>query len=81
MAAIIEQQPDVAPQSAVFDLADRLGALLDSFPGDGLALEALADIEVGGQSEHWERSKKFLEILNEYWNNRRPENAPEPEER
>ena len=81
VAAFIEQQPDVAPQSAVFDLADSLGALLDSFQGEGLAMDALADIEVGGQSEHWERSKKFLEILNEYWNNHRPDNAPDPEER
>ena len=81
VAAFIERQPDVAPQSAVFDLADSLGALLDSFQGEGLAMEALADIEVGGQSEHWERSKKFLEILNEYWNNHRPDKAPDPEER
>jgi len=81
VAAFIEQQPDVAPQSAVFDLADSLGALLDSFQGEGLAMDALADIEVGGQSEHWERSKKFLEILNEYWNDHRPDNAPDPEER
>ena len=81
VAAFIEQQPDVAPQSAVFDLADSLGALLDSFQGEGLAMDALADIEVGGQSEHWERSKKFLEILNEYWNDHRPDDAPDAEER
>ena len=81
VAAFIEQQPDVAPQSAVFDLADSLGALLDSFQGEGLAMDALADIEVGGQSEHWERSKQFLEILNEYWNNHRPDDAPDLEER
>ncbi|OUS07537.1 double-strand break repair protein AddB [Rhodobacterales bacterium 52_120_T64] len=81
VAAFIEQQPDVAPQSAVFDLTDSLGDLLDSFQGDGLVMDALADIEVGGQSEHWERSKKFLEILNEYWNNHRPENALDAEER
>ncbi len=81
VAAFIEQQPDVAPQSAVFDLADSLGALLDSFQGEGLAMDALADIEVGGQSEHWERSKKFLEILNEYWNDHRPNDAPDAEER
>lgn len=81
VAAFIEQQPDVAPQSAVFDLADSLGKLLDSFQGEGLAMAALGDIEVGGQSEHWERSRKFLEILDEYWNNHRPDAAPDPEER
>jgi inactivated superfamily I helicase/RecB family exonuclease len=81
VAAFIEQQPDVAPQSAVFDLADSLGKLLDSFQGEGLAMAALTDIEVGAQSEHWERSRKFLEILDEYWNNHRPDNAPDAEER
>lgn len=81
VSAFIEQQPDVAPQSAVFDLADSLGALLDSFQGEGLAMDALADIDVGGQSEHWERSKQFLRILDEYWNKHRPENAPDTEER
>ena len=41
VSAFIDQQPDVAPQSAVFDLADSLGALLDSFQGEGLAMDAL----------------------------------------
>lgn len=81
VSAFIEQQPDVAPQSAVFDLADSLGALLDSFQGEGLAMEALADIDVGGQSGHWERSKQFLTILDEYWNKHRPEDALDTEER
>lgn len=81
VAAYLEQQPDVAPQSAIFDLADSLGTLLDSFQGEGIAMAALQDIEVGGQSEHWERSKQFLAILDDYWNNHRPENAPDTEER
>ncbi len=81
VSAFIEQQPDVAPQSAVFDLADSLGTLLDSFQGEGLAMDVLADIEVAGQSEHWERSKQFLKILDEYWNKHRPEDAPDTEER
>ena len=81
VAAFIAQQPDVAPESAVFDLADSLGALLDSFQGEGLAMEALSEIEVGGQSDHWERSKQFLEILANYWTNHKPEAAPDPEER
>ena len=81
VSAFIDKQPDVAPLSAVFDLADSLGALLDSFQGEGLAMDALADIDVGGQSEHWERSKQFLTILDEYWNKHRPEDAPDTEER
>lgn len=81
VAAFLKAQPDVAPQSAVFDLADSLGTLLDSFQGEGLALAALKDIEVGGQSEHWDRALRFLEILGDYWENHRPEAAPDTEER
>lgn len=81
VSAYIDHQPDVAPQSAVYDLAESLGALLDSFQGEGLDMDALSDIDVGGQSEHWERSKQFLTILDDYWNKHRPENAPDTEER
>lgn len=81
VAAYVEQQPDVAPESAVFDLASSLGTLLDSFQGEGVALEALHTIDTGHQSAHWQRSLRFLEILGDYWGNHRPENAPDPEER
>ena len=81
VAAFSDAQPDVAPQSAVFDLADSLGELLNGFQGEGIALDALKNIEVGGQSEHWERALKFLEILADYWGNHRPEAALDGEER
>ncbi len=71
VSAYIAQQPDVAPQSAAFDLADSLGGLLDSFQGEGVALDALRDISVTQQSGHWERALEFLEILGEYWNHGR----------
>ncbi len=81
VAAYIEAEPNVAPASAVFDLADSLGTLLDGFQGEGIAMSALKDIEVGTQSKHWERSLQFLDILADYWTNHRPENAPDSEER
>jgi len=81
VAAYLQHQPDVAPQSAVFDLADSLCALLDNFQGEGIAMQALHDIDVERQSEHWERSLRFLDILADYWGNHRPESAPDSEER
>ncbi len=68
VAAYVAKEPDVAPESAVFDLADSLGDLLDSFSGEGIATEALAAIDVEDHSEHWARSLRFLEILTDYWN-------------
>ncbi len=79
--AFIDRQPDIAPKSAIFDLAESLEALLDSFQGEGIAIEALQTIDVGQQSGHWERSLAFLEILGDYWMHHRPENAPDREER
>ena len=81
IAEYLRQQPDVAPPSAVFDLADSLGTLLDGFQGEGVAMAALHDIDVAGQSDHWQRALQFLNILDEYWNHHRPGNAPDPEER
>lgn len=68
VAAYLDKEPNVAPESAVFDLADSLGDLLDSFSGEGLATDALAQIDVEDHSEHWARSLRFLEILSDYWN-------------
>ncbi|KAB7614618.1 double-strand break repair protein AddB [Amylibacter sp. SFDW26] len=67
VAALIEQQPDLAPKSSVFALADSLAALLDEFHGEGVSLDRLQDVELGNASEHWDRSLKFLNILTQYW--------------
>ena len=67
VAAYRAKEPDVAPESAVFDLADSLGDLLDSFSGEGVATEMLSQIDVEDHSEHWARSLRFLEILTDYW--------------
>jgi len=78
VAALIEQQPDLAPKSSVFALADSLAALLDEAHGEGVALERLHDVELGNASEHWDRSLKFLNILNHYWS---AQNLVDPEAR
>ncbi len=67
VAALIEQQPDLAPKSSVFALADSLAALLDETHGEGVPLDRLQDVELGNASEHWDRSLKFLNILTHYW--------------
>ncbi len=67
VAALIEQQPDLAPKSSVFALADSLATLLDEVHGEGVSLDRLQDVELGNASEHWDRSLKFLNILTHYW--------------
>ncbi len=67
VAAYLEQMPDVAPLSAVFDLADSLGDLLDGFHGEGIAMTALNSLDVADHAAHWNSSLQFLDILTTYW--------------
>lgn len=64
--ALLERVPDLAPASAAFDLADSLAALLDEMQGEGVAFDAIAKLDMADHSEHWKRSKQFLEIIAEY---------------
>lgn len=67
VVALIDLEPDLAPRSSVFALADSLGVLLDEMHGEAVPLEHLQGVDVGNASEHWERSLKFLNILTQYW--------------
>ncbi len=66
IGAYLSTQPDLAPIAARFDLAKSLAALLDELDGEGLSIEALEDIEIEGQSGHWQRNLTFLNILKDY---------------
>lgn len=74
---LIKRQPDLAPRSAAFALADSLAALLDEMQGEGVAPDVLATLDVSGLSEHWERSRQFLSIVEKYFGG----DAPDPEAR
>ena len=56
-------QPELAPLSATFDLADSLASLLDEFQGEDVPFEALDSLVDDRLSGHWERSKQFLSIM------------------
>ena len=77
----LEMQPNLAPRAAMFDLAKSLGALLDELQGAGLPVDVLDSIDVEKHSAHWERVLSFLKIINDYWQNHRPDAAPDPEGR
>jgi double-strand break repair protein AddB len=67
VAALINLEPDLAPRSSIFALADTLSALLDEMHGEGVPLDSLKKVSLGNASEHWERSLKFLNIMSDYW--------------
>ena len=60
-------EPDLAPISATYDLAESLGALMDEAQGEGIQMTDVLNLDVGEHSAHWNRSKKFLSILATHW--------------
>ena len=67
IAALLELEEDLAPRSAMFDLADSLANLMDEMHGEGVSLQQVQDIDVSNHSAHWDRSKQFLGILSGFF--------------
>lgn len=63
VARLLDSQPDLAPRSAIFDLADSLAQLGEEMQGEGVSVEAVAGLDVSGHSEHWARTRQFLSII------------------
>lgn len=64
---LIDADPSLAPRSAVYDLAQSLGALLDEMQAEGVTPEDIANLDVTDQSGHWERAQRFLKIVTRYF--------------
>jgi double-strand break repair protein AddB len=67
ITALIEKEPDLAPRSAAFDLADSLAALMDEMHGEGVTPAAIEALDIADQSGHWARIKTFLGIVRPYF--------------
>ncbi|MEP5757968.1 MAG: double-strand break repair protein AddB [Litoreibacter sp.] len=65
--ALLAQDPDLAPQSAAFDLADSLADLMDEMQGEGVAPDVLSNVDVAQHSDHWARSLRFIELVQRYF--------------
>ncbi|SNX70845.1 double-strand break repair protein AddB [Cereibacter ovatus] len=63
VARLIEAQPDLAPRSALFDLADSLAELIDEMQGEGVPPEAISRLDVADHSAHWQRTQAFMAIV------------------
>lgn len=66
IAALLESQPDLAPRTALYDLADSLAKVLDEMQGEGVSPEALEALDVSDLSGHWARALTFLTIARRY---------------
>ena len=79
VAALLDAEPDLAPRSALYDLADSLADLMDEMHGEGVEPDRIAEIDTGDQSGHWDRIKSFLGILRPYFD--ASQDAPDKETR
>lgn len=76
---LIEQQSGIAPDTAGFDLADSLAALMDEMQSEGVSAKDIAGLDVSDQSGHWARAQQFIGIAQSYID--ASQDAPDPERR
>ncbi|MCH8466195.1 MAG: double-strand break repair protein AddB [Roseinatronobacter sp.] len=74
---LLTAAPDLAPRSALYDLADSLARLFAEMQAEGVPLARLRDLDVSRHSGHWARSLAFITLAEEVL---RPD-APDPEGR
>lgn len=67
ISSLLDAQPDLAPRASLYDLADSLAALMDEMHGEGVAPEAISNLDITDQSGHWQRIKSFLHIVRPYF--------------
>ena len=63
IARLLDAQPDLAPRSALFDLADSLANLLGEMQGEGVSVDRVGQLDVSTHSAHWARAQEFLKIV------------------
>lgn len=67
VSTLLDRQPDIAPHSALFDLAGSLADLMDEMHGEGISPQVLENLNITDHSGHWARIKSFLEIVKPYF--------------
>ena len=66
IAKLLDQQPDLAARSSLFDLSDSLAALIDEMQGEGVSPDAIRQLDVSDMSGHWARAQSFIGIADQF---------------
>ncbi|MCU0900600.1 MAG: double-strand break repair protein AddB [Cypionkella sp.] len=64
---LLDALPDLAPRSALADLAQSLSELMAEMQGEGVGPERVAALDVSDHSEHWARTREFLTIITPFF--------------
>ena len=67
VASLLDAEPDLAPRSSLYPLADSLAGLMDEMHGEGVSPDRIEDLDISDQSGHWDRVKAFLGIVRHYF--------------
>ncbi len=67
VSRLLDQQPDLAPRAAIYDLADSLAALMDEMQGEGVPPDRIEALDLSNHSRHWERSLTFIRIVTRFF--------------
>lgn len=59
---LLHAAPDLAPRSAIFDLADSLAMLFSEMQAEGVSVETLRALDVRNHSGHWQRALQFIDL-------------------
>ena len=62
ISKLLDVEPEIAPRSSLYPLADSLVRLFDEMESEQVSFETLMKLDIQDQSGHWQRSLKFLEI-------------------
>ena len=63
VGGLLAAQPDLAPASARYDLAESLLRLFTEMQDEAVLPEVVAALDVSGHSAHWARTQAFLRIV------------------
>ncbi len=67
VAKLLENEPEIAPQSSLYDLSDSLAGLMDEMHGEGVDPQTVNSLDVADQSGHWARALKFINIISSFY--------------
>jgi double-strand break repair protein AddB len=63
---LLEAQPDLAPRSALYDLADSLADLMGEMFEEGVTPDTIAGLDIGDHATHWQRSQSFVDLVTHF---------------
>ena len=66
ISSLLDNQPDLAPRTALYDLASSLATLMDEMEGEGVSPDVIDRLDISDQSGHWERIRAFLNIVRHF---------------